>query len=159
MKTITISLKILSFVFVVRSGGKHNLRTAISFENIKSGGGGVAAAIKSRNNAAAKKKTVSRSRRWIWVVAFPLSLPIPTFPSIFTASSTLHDPQEGGGILCYPLWAIEAHELTDYPVWFHPMSFSPQISNSSSGVSSGDGCGFSGGSSSSGTVSPPDSGM
>ena len=63
MKTITISLKILSFVFVVRSGGKHNLRTAISFENIKSGSGGVAAAIKSRNNAAAKKKTVSR--RWI----------------------------------------------------------------------------------------------
>ena len=39
------------------------------------------------------------------------------------------------------------------------MYFFSQISNSSSGVSSGDGCGFSGGSSSSGTVSPPDSGM
>ena len=124
----------------------------------------MAAAIKSRNNAAAKKKTVSESESEVdlgWVVPFPLSAypRFPTFPSIFTASSTLHDPQEGGGILCYPLWAIEAHELTDYPVWFHPMSFSPQISNSSSGVSSGDGCGFSGGSSSSGTVSPPDSGM
>ena len=50
------------FLAAVRSGGKHNLRTAISFENIKSGGGGVAAAIKSRNNAAAAAALASKNK-------------------------------------------------------------------------------------------------